>query len=423
MVLKDEGTSTYLLRYLDTELDALMGAGTAISIEGPRSIGKTETASRRSDIVFKLDDPITAQLFEADTRLQLTRKNRVCIDEWQVYPPVWNAVRRLIDEQTDHEFLLTGSAKLPHSVSRHTGAGRIITLRMRPLALSERNGTKPTVFISRLFEGDAQIEGTSDLRLPDYAQQICASGFPNINELSPRRQRAALNGYVENLLTHDLPENDVSIRSPFSLLAWLKSYAAASSTTASYNAILDGATAGDTDKPTKTTTQRYRDALSSLWILDPVPAWIPNISPFTRLTTGPKHQICDPAIAAQVLGITPQLLTSATSGAGKIFGQLFESLATLTVRGAGAACEANTFHFRTRAGEQEVDLILERFDGKILAFEVKLSGLVNDSDVRHLHFLGNKLGDRLVDKIIITTGPQAFRRNDGVAVVPLALLG
>lgn len=413
----------YLPRYVDAELDELLGPGMAISIEGPRGSGKTETATRRSDLVLRLDEPVTLQLVEADARLQLTSAPRICVDEWQIHPPIWDVVRRLIDEHTDQEFLLTGSAQLPTGVTKHTGAGRIMTLRMRPFALSEREQTRPTVRISDLFEGISEINGRTTMSLADYAEQICASGFPRINQLESRRQRAALQGYVDNLLDRELPEADLPIRSPQSLLAWLRAYAAASSTTASYDSILRAATAGESDKPSRITTQRYRDALESLWILDPVPAWSSSAAPFSRLTAAPKHQLCDPALAAQVLGLTPTTLTSPTSGASEFFGQLFESLATLTVRAAGQAVESNTFHLRTRGGEQEVDLILEHFDGRVLAFEVKLAATVSDSDVRHLHFLQERLGSRLVDKVIITTGPQAYRRADGVAVVPLALLG
>ena len=106
-----------------------------------------------------------------------------------------------------------------------------------------------------------------------------------------------------------------------------------------------------------------------------------------------------------------------------MFGNLLESLATLTVRGAGAAAEAKTSHLRTRGGEHEIDLILERYDGSVIAFEVKLARSVDDHDVRHLHWLGEKIGDRLKNKVIITTGSEAYRRTDGVAVIPLALLG
>lgn len=413
----------YLPRYLDVELDALIGPGTAISIEGARGIGKTETAVRRSDAILRLDDQATLQLVQADARMQLTSHRRMCIDEWQIHPPLWDAIRRLVDDHTDQEFLLTGSAVVPRGTAIHTGAGRIMSVRMRPMALSERAMTSPTVSIADLFEGSAEIQGSTEFTLADYAEQVCASGFPRINQMDGRRQRATLQGYVTNLLERELPDNNLVVRSSESLLRWLRAYAAASSTTASYDSIVNAATPGEHDKPAKATTQRYREALESLWILDPVTAWAPTESHFSRLTAAPKHQLVDPALAAQVLDVTPSSLTSPGSGNAEFFGQLFESLSTLTVRAAGQAAEATTHHFRTRGGEQEVDLLLERYDGRILAFEVKLAAVIGDRDVRHLHFLQHRLRDRLVDKVVISTGQQAYRRQDGVAVVPLALLG
>lgn len=413
----------YLTRYVDGELDELLQPGVAISIEGPRAVGKTETATRRTDIGLRLDDPATLQLVQADANLQLTTHARVCVDEWQVYPPVWDAVRRLVDRRSNQQFLLTGSAKVPPQATKHTGAGRITTLRMRPMALAERAATAPTVTIQNLFRGGATIQGTTPFTLSDYAHEICASGFPHINQLSARRRRAALQGYIDNLLERELPDNAVAIRSPRTLLAWLRAYAAGSSTNASYDAILRAATPGESEKPAKATTQRYREALESLWILDPVDGWSPSGSALKRLTAAPKHQLADPALAAHVLGITSEALISPASGKAEYFGQLFESLATLTVRAAGQAAEARTYHVRTRGGEHEVDLLLERFDGALLAFEVKLAPAVEDRDVRHLHFLRDRLGPRLVDAVVISTGRQAYRRRDGVAVVPLALLG
>ncbi len=423
MLPTDFTIAGYLPRYVDRELAGLLGPGQAVSVEGARNIGKTETASHHSELVLYLDDAATLELLEADASLQLSLAHSVCVDEWQLFPPVWDAVRRAVDRHSDQQFILTGSAQLPRGVTKHTGAGRIMSLRMRPLALSERGGTTPKVFIADLFDGNAYVGGHTDIGLVEYAEEICSSGFPRICSLPARRRRAALQGYLENLVDREMPENDIQVRSPTALLAWLTSYAAASSTTASYDSILRRATPGEDSKPAKATTERYREALTRLWILDPVPAWHGSTSHFSRLTKAPKHQLCDPGLAAHLLGITPETLIRPTPGSPEVFGRLFESLATLTVRSAGRASEADTYHFRTRAGEQEVDLVLERYDGKILVFEVKLAATVSDSDVRHLHVLGERLGDRLADKVVITTGPQAYRRRDGVAVVPLALLG
>lgn len=424
MALDDTSSTTgYLRRYVDDELDALLPELAAIAVDGPKGVGKTATASRRAGTTLPLDDPAVRQLVAADPSFQLRRSETVLIDEWQHLPEVWDVVRRAVDSRTNHTYLLTGSATPRDGVDTHSGAGRIISLRQRPLSLSERRGTSPTVRIQDLFEPEVTIAGVTDLTLADYAREICSSGLPDITDLSQRARRYALDSYVRNIIDRDIVDQGVSLRKPATLRAWMAAYAAASSTTTEYVKILDAATSDESNKPAKATTLAYRDVLTKIWILDPVPAWLPSMSPLSRLVQAPKHQLADPALAATLLNVSEQNLLSGTQGSGELFGNLLESLATLTVRSAGAAAEAQTYHLRTRGGDHEVDLILERFDGAVIAFEVKLARSVDDHDVRHLHWLGDTIGDRLKNKVILTTGTTAYRRKDGVAVVPLALLG
>lgn len=208
----------------------------------------------------------------------------------------------------------------------------------------------------------------------------------------------------------------------------MRAYAAATSTTASYERIRDAATAGESEKPARSTTIPYRDALECLWVLDPVPAWLPSRGPIRRLASAPKHQFADPALAARLLGATADnLLAGRADGAGvlrggSLLGALFESLVTLSVRVYAQAAEAVVGHLRTRAGEHEVDLVVERSDGRVVALEVKLAREVSDIDVRHLRWLRHQIGDDLLDAAVITTGDRAYRRPDGVAVIPAALL-
>jgi predicted AAA+ superfamily ATPase len=193
--------------------------------------------------------------------------------------------------------------------------------------------------------------------------------------------------------------------------------------------IRDAASAWNETKPSKATTQAYRDALARVWVLDEVPAWIPSNNRLNELGQSPKHQLADPALAAQLLGVQAStLLAGRSSGPavprdGTLLGALFESLATLSLRVYATHNEARVKHLRTARGRQEVDLIVERADGGIVAVEVKLTRNVSDGDVRHLRWLEEKLADRVLDRIVLTTGPQAYRREDGIAVVPLALLG
>lgn len=413
---------SYLHRYIDHELDEI-GNSPAIAIDGAKGVGKSETAKLRVQQTYFLDRLNERELMRAQLDTLLSQNTSILLDEWQHVPEVWDAVRRKVDEQTSTKFLLTGSALPSFSTDTHSGAGRILSLRMRPLSLAEREGTRPTIFIENLFRGGTTIEGETTWQLHDYANAICSTGLPGIYRLTGRSRRQAIASYVQRVIDRDVPDQGLMVRKPESMRAWWSAYAAASSTTTAYNKILDAATPADANKISRDAALGYRDVLQQLWLLDPVPAWFPNRSPFKKLTTGPKHQIFDPGIAATLLRITPSALVSRDPGSWELFGQLFESLATLTIRSAGQAAEAHTAHLRTQGGRQEVDLILERYDGKVLAFEVKLTQTPTGSDVRHLHWLGEQLGPRLMDKIVVTTGTHAYRRTDGVAVVPLALLG
>ena len=188
------------------------------------------------------------------------------------------------------------------------------------------------VTLDHLLEGGAAVSGTTDVTLRTYVEEICASGLPEVHAAGSRLRRHLLDSYLTGILDRELLQAGTTVRHPESLRAWLTSYAAASSTTTTYTSILNAATAGDTDKPARNTTAAYRDALTQIWILDPVPAWLPALTPLPRLKVGPKHQLADPALAARLLGATSATLLSGAPGAGELLGQLFESLATLSVR-------------------------------------------------------------------------------------------
>ncbi len=421
----------YARRVLDTQLDTLLTGLPAVVIDGPKAVGKTETATRRAATVLALDDPTERVLLEAD-RDRLSRlPTPILIDEWQLYPAVWDQVRRAVDAGVaPGSYLLTGSAT-PTTAPTHTGAGRIVRLRLRPMSLAERGLVEPTVPLAGLLSDlRPPIGGESSVGLAEYAEEIVASGFPGLRALPAHTRSASLNGYLDAIVEHDFAELGHVVRRPRTLRAWWKAYAAATSTTASYNAILDASTAGQPDKPAKTTTIAYRETLDRMWLLDTVPAWTGSRSHMTSLGQAPKHHLADPALAARLLGVgAGALLDSPNPDSppvprdGTLLGALFESLVTLCVRTYAEAADAQVSHLRTHRGDHEVDLIVTRDDGRMVALEVKLAAVASDDDVRHLHWLREQVGDDLLDAAVITTGPAAYRRPDGIAVIPAALLG
>ena len=420
---------SYRERHVDVELSDLLSGLPAVSLDGPKGVGKTATALRRAASVLRLDLPRDRELVEADPAAALGSTGPVLIDEWQQWPPIWDEVRRAVDAgAAAGSYLLTGSATPTRRI--HSGAGRIVPIRMRPMTLAERGFSTPTVSLAAVMAGGAEITGSTAVTLQDYVEEILRSGFPGIRgTTSGRAIRAQLDGYLERLFDHELAENGFVVRRPASLRAWLTAYAASSSTSTSYEKVRDAATGGISDKPTKVTTSVYRDVLQRLWILDPLEAWLPGNNHLSRLASGPKHHLADPALAARLLGLTAEHLVGARSAVdpqprdGTMLGQLFESLVTLDVRVFAQTMEARTGHLRTQGGEHEVDLIVSGPAGRVVAIEVKVTAAPTDADVRHLRWLKRELGDDLVDAMIITTGPYAYRRADGIAVVPAALLG
>jgi predicted AAA+ superfamily ATPase len=419
---------TYRRRIVDDELDAVFPALAAISLDGPKGVGKTATASRRAATVLPVDRADVAERLAADADLLTRAPKPVLLDEWQRLPETWDLVRRAVDrDRSGGQFLLAGSAA-PVVAPVHSGAGRIVSLRMRPLSIAERRGDPPPVSLSALLTGTGEIAGETGWQLPDYVREIVASGFPGIRDLPDRARRLALDGYLARIVERDMVEQGFRVRAPASLRAWMRAYASATSSTASYTTILDAGTVGESDKPSRPTTVAYRDVLSQLWLLDPVEAWRPLGADLGRLSSAPKHHLADPALAARLMDLDEAALLEVRERAmigpqhGAALGRLFEGLVTLSAQTYAQAADARLFHLRTQDGAHEVDLVLES-RGRVVAIEVKLAASVDDRDVRHLVWLRDRLADRLADALVVTTGPAAYRRRDGIGVVPLALLG
>jgi len=405
----------------------------AVALEGAKAVGKTATVSQRAGTLFKLDDPAELELVLADGSRVLGAEPPVVIDEWQRYSPIWDAIRNAVDAGAPPgTFLLTGSAD-PRSAPAHTGAGRIVTLRMRPLSLIERLGREPTVSLGELLDGTrATVAGDTDVGLEDYVEEILRGGFPGLRSYSGQELRIQLDSYLRLIVERDFPALGQRVRNPDGLRRWLTAYAAATSTTASFETIRDAATNNQSDKPARSTVIPYRDALQRLFVTDPVRAWRPSRNFLGEVGEAEKHQLLDPALAARLLRVgASRLLAGGQSGPaiprdGTFLGALFESLVTLSVRVYAIASgigEGDVRHLRLHRGAREIDLIIEREDGRVLPIEVKLTAVPEDGDVANLNWLASQLGDQVVDRLIITTGRYAYRRKDGVAVVPAALLG
>lgn len=417
----------YQRRVVDAELDELLAGAAAVALEGAKGVGKSATAAERVDAEFRLKSPAVRDLVEADPG-RLMDGRRVLLDEWQHLPFTWDLVRRAVDAG-DTRSVPPDRFSVTDRPGPHSGAGRILKLRLRPLALSER-GYEPSVSLAELLTGQRPaITGDTTADLAAYTAEIVASGFPGIRELPARIRRAQLDSYLERVVDRDIAELGSKIRNPSALKRWMSAYGAATATTTTYAKIATAANPGTREQPSRTTLTAYRDALERLFILDPLPGWLPTNAHLNELAASPKHHLADPALAVALLGLDENALltgddrSATTFRDGPFLGALFESLVTLSIRVYAQRSEAHVAHFRMHRGEHEVDLIVERRDGRCLGIEVKLSPIVTDHDVRHLSWLRDRLGPDLLDAVVITTGTHAYRRPDGIAVIPAALLG
>lgn len=420
----------YRRRIIDDALDELFPHLAAIALEGAKGVGKTASASQRAKTVLSLNDANQREAVADNVDLVTQVPTPLLVDEWQLEPQVWDRVRRAVDDDPGGgRYLLAGSAAVAPGLPIHTGAGRIVSLTMRPLTLFERRLAEPVVSLRELLDGGTpKINGRTTIDLPIYTDEILRSGFPGIRDLPERPRQVQLDSYLARIVERELPENGVNVRHPAALRAWLAAYAASTGTTTGYSSVLDAATPDESEKPTRQTVAHYREHLQRIFILDPVEAWIPAFAPLKRLTFSPKLHLVDPALSARLVGVGKSGLlrgdgTRPAQSTGTWLGMLFESLVTQSVRVYADAAGARTGHLRTKNGAHEIDLIVEGEDRSVVAIEVKLASGVSDADVRHLAWLQDEIGDRLVDRVIVYTGSLAYRRSDGVAVVPLALLG
>jgi len=419
-------------RIIEGDIASALREVPAVFVEGAKGAGKTLTSKLFAKTFLQLDKPAVREALANDTEAIAKMEPPVLIDEWQFVPEIWNTVRRLVDDGAPAgSFILTGSVSKT-TPELHSGAGRILRKRMRPLSLFERLAPRSPVSIGALLAQTKPfshpLRGACAANIATYAAEIVKSGFPGIRKYSEARASEMLESYIQYAVSRDIAEQGVAVRKPASLMRWLRSYAAATATDAGYAEILDGATAGEGDKPSKATTLAYREALERLWLLDELPPWLDGGDYFSRLKQTPRHHLADPALACSLLGIdTADLLAGRAESRfdakhGTFAGRLFESLVVQSVRTYAEANRAAVSYFRTQNGDREVDIIVQR-KRRVVAFEVKLSPTVPDDGARHLVWLKEQLGGNLADAAVLTTGSECYRRKkDGIAVIPAALL-
>jgi hypothetical protein len=418
----------YKPRLVDGALRDGLSAMGGCAIEGPRACGKTATARQMAADEILLDvDREARALAQVDPRLLLNSRERtpLLIDEWQLEPELWNAVRREIDDRGKKgQFILTGSASLPRDDARHAGSGRIAQIAMRPMTLFEQGWSSGALSLGALLAGTQVLESAhSELALLDYVHRIVIGGWPELLDATVDEARYFLESYISTLVHHDISEVSEARRDPRKVRRFLLAYAQLSAHPVPLSTVI--ARAADTNaedpSPGRLAAAAYGDALRRMWIIDDVEAWNVSLRSKARLGKTEKRHLVDPSLAASLMGCGPKRLLGDLS----TLGFLFESLVTRDVRVYANANRASVYHYREHEGHLEVDLIVERLeDGSWIGIEVKLgSNQIDEAAASLLKVSETRLGKPASALLVVTATDYAYRRQDGVYVVPLGLLG
>lgn len=419
--------SSYRPRIVDRIVrDALTTFG-AVIIQGPRAVGKTTTGLQVAASSVRLDaSPELAALAETSPRTVLSGDVPRLVDEWQLAPTLWNAVRHEVDQRAEPgQFILTGSATPPDDVTRHSGAGRFRRVTLRPMTLAESGDGIDAFRLADLFAG-TEIAGLGGPTVEDYTSLVVRGGWPALVAQTQRSPSEYLGSYLDDVARVDLPGADIRI-DPLRMRALVRALARNVSTEVSATKLSQEAEIGlDNEHGTDVSAQtirRYLDALSRVFVVEEQPAWAPHLRSKVRLRTYPKWHFSDPSLAAAALGASPRKLLDDLN----TLGLLFESLCIRDLRVHAQRIGGTVFHYRDSAG-LEVDAIVELNDGRWAAFEVKMGGTKNiDAAATNLAKLSGKVSEKRVEQLaslnVLTAGTTSYTRPDGINVVALGHLG
>jgi len=419
---------------MDKTLKETLGCIGAVLIVGPKWCGKTTTAEKQAKSVIKMQDPDKSQgyLVTAETMpsLLLKGENPRLIDEWQAAPVLWDAVRVEVDKRgEDGLFILTGSTSVDDSKIMHSGTGRIARLLMYPMSLFESKESNGTVSLQKLFDDrDYDIDGAkSDLSVEQLIFAACRGGWPA--SLFKKTDKASLftaSSYLDNICESDASTVDGVSRDPSRMRAILRSYARNISTLSGNQTIIKDITA-NYGTISENTFYSYFNALNRLFVIDEVPAWSPAIRSASAIRASNKREFIDPSIAAAALKISPEILMQDLN----TFGYIFENLCIRDLKAYSHAHGGEVSYYHDRHG-LEADCVLRLNDGRYTLIEFKLGSRQIEEGAEHLLALLNLIRKyNAVESVkinepefltIITGGEMAYRRKDGIYIIPVGCL-
>ena len=416
----------YLPRIADKVLKTTLEASGAVLIEGPKWCGKTRTAEEKAASALYMQDPDHSASYQQATDIKpsllLNGDTPRLIDEWQMAPVLWDAVRFAVDQRGETgQFILTGSAVPKDNAVQHTGTGRISRMIMRPMSLFESLESNGKISLKSIFDDTAIIEnGNSSLTIEGLAFALIRGGWPasvGQNESIALKQ---VYDYVDAVINIDVSRVDGIEKSPARLRALMRSLARNVSTTASITTIHKDI-AADEETISEKTISAYINALRRIFVIEDLPAWSPAMRSKTTLRAASKRHFIDPSIAAAVLRANSKNLLQDFN----TFGLLFESLCIRDLRVYAQAIDGEVFHYRDKSG-LEADAIVHLKDGRWGAVEVKMGAKEIEKAAENLKILRDKINlDKMKEPsflMVLTATELGYQRDDGVYIIPIGCL-
>ncbi|MCM1531131.1 MAG: DUF4143 domain-containing protein [Bacteroides sp.] len=416
---------SYLPRVCDALLQKKLRSSGAVLITGCKWCGKTRSAGQfAKSTLFMQDTDRSSTYLELSQTLPsilLNGETPRLIDEWQMAPVLWDAVRHEVDKREEPgQFILTGSAVPKDNVTAHTGTGRIARLLMRPMSLFESKESNGAVSLAHLFENNQQEGAISSLSIKDISFAICRGGWPASLFFNKKDALDVARNYVDAVIEEDISRVDGIERNPQRVFNLLRSLSRNIATMVSNTTIMQDIAASETSLSAPT-LDSYLNALRRIFVIDDTLAWSPALRSKTPLRTSAKRNFVDPSIAAAVLRSNPDRLLEDFN----TFGFLFESLCHRDMKVYAQANDGDVFHYRDKNG-LEADMIIALRDGRWAAVEVKLGSRQIEEAAANLIKLSNQIDTEKMGKpsflMVLTGGEYAYKRKDGVWVVPLGCM-
>lgn len=419
----------YRKRVADDILKRKLEGKGAVLIEGPKWCGKTTTAEQIAASILYMDDPEKKEqnltMSELNPKRLLKGAVPRLIDEWQLAPKLWDTVRFEVDHRGElGQFILTGSA-VPADTKEitHSGTGRFTWLTMRPMSLYESGDSTGDISLKVLFENTEEVDGTANLSLDRLAFLICRGGWPQAIDMRDEIALDQARDYYDAVVHSDINRADHVQKNPERVKRLMRSYARNQGGQVPNTVIAQDIAANDESPISEETVASYLDALRKIFVVEDMPAWNPNLRSKTAILSSDTRYYIDPSIAAAALGVGPTDLLNDL----KTFGFLFETLCVRDLRVFADALNGEVYHYRDKDG-QECDAVIHLRNGKYGLIEMKLGGdKLIEEGAKSLKAMQKKIDTEKMKfpsflMVLTGIGDYAYRRHDGVCVVPIGCL-